>query len=83
MRTLLATLALAALTTVGGASPAGAYTGPECNEFWKATRGACRQVCAEVQLPRGISRGRCRAACNRGRNQFLKACKRVGVIGIR
>ena len=74
MRMLLATLALAALTTVGGISPAGAHTSPECNEFWKATRGACRQVCAEVQQVRG-SRGRCRAACNRGRHQFLKACK--------
>ena len=49
MRMLLATLALTALTTVGGTSPAGAYAGPECNEFWKATRAS---------LPPGLRRGR-------------------------
>lgn len=80
MRILLATLALAALTTFGNVSPAGAYTGKECNQYWTATRDACREACASVQLPRGVSRGRCRSACNRARGQFVKACKRYSQL---
>lgn len=80
MRTLIATLALAALTTFGSVQSADAYTGKECNEYWTASRNACREACDAIQLPRGVSRGRCRGACNRARGQFVKTCKRYSQL---
>jgi len=77
MRIALIPLALAALMS---GSPAQAYTGAECNRFWSEARTACREACDQVQLPRGVSRGRCRSACNRARGQFIKLCKRSGQV---
>lgn len=77
MRIVLIPLALAALMS---GSPAQGYTGVECNRFWSETRTACREACDQAQLPRGVSRGRCRSACNRARGQFIKLCKRSGQV---
>ena len=80
MRIFLIPLALAALMS---GSPAQAYTGAECKSLWSETRTACREACDQAQLPRGVSGGRCRRACNRARGQFIRLCKRSGQVPVR